>query len=349
MTREPTDAKDDRMNIETVDVTDPAVVEQLLDVKLAAHAVDEPDNPAPCRVHFRAATARPNPDEEQRFHAVRVDGRIVGFTDLYFPLKENRHFAYANAVVHPDHRRRGIGGALVTNLLDFTREAGRRNLNLDVLGTWEDGPKRSEAGKRLLERLGFTLALTEVNRYTDITALDPAVEQRLLDEALAKSEDYETVVWHHRMPEELLAPIAKLNSIFFDEAPLGDLALEAQRMDAERMRQIEQRSLDRGLEVCGVVARPKGSTEVVANTVIGVPTEPGDIAHQWLTLVDPNHRGHRLGMRIKVANLRNLRRVRPQVKRIFTDNADVNAHMVAINDALGFRPIDAILEYQIDL
>lgn len=337
------------MGIELMDVDDAAAVEQLLAVRLAAHEADEPDNPAPCRVGFRATLARPNDDEELRCYVARQDGRIVGYAILFLPLIENRHFASAEIAVHPRHRRQGLGRSLVEHAMAVTRQDGRKNLNLTVLETWEDGPKRSEAGKRLLEKLGFTMVLTEVNRHSDITAIEAAEEQRLLDESLAKSQEYETIVWNHRCPQELLAPLAKLNSIFFDEAPLGGLALEAQKLDADRVRKGNERSIDRGIHMYGVVARRKGETDLAANTVIGVPTEPGDVAHQWITLVDPGHRGHRLGMRVKVENLRQLRRARPEVRRVLTDNAAVNAHMVAINDALGFKPVDAMLEYQIDV
>lgn len=337
------------MGIELMDVNDAAAVEQLLDVTLAAHQADQPDNPAPCRVHFRSRVAEPSDDEEVRYFAVREDDRVIGYGDLYFPIKDNRHFAFGNVIVHPRHRRRGVGRSLVEHMMAVTRDAGRTKFNMDVLGTWRDGPKRSEAGARLLERLGFKLALTEVNRNTDITAIPADEEQRLLDEALAKSRDYETIAWEKHIPEELLTPLAKLNSTFFDEAPLGDLALEPERLDAERMRKTSDRSVAQGVHVVGVVARRKGSTELAANTVIGVPTEPGDVAHQWMTLVAPQHRGHRLGMRVKIENLRNLRRTRSAARRVFTDNADVNEHMVAINDALGFTPVDAMFEYQIDV
>lgn len=337
------------MGIELIDVEDAAAVEQLLDVRLAAHEADEPDNPAPCRVHFRVSTPQHTENEDIRFFGVRADDRIVGYAELHFPIKDNLHFAYANVFVHPEHRRRGLGRSLVEHVKTVTRDAGRKNINIDVVGVWENGPKRFEGGRALLESCGFELALTSVNRHADITTIDPAEEQRLLDESLAKSDEYETIAWHHRVPEELLAPLAELNSIFLSQTPLGGLALEEEKIDAERMRKNGERSISRGVEAIGVVARRKGSTKLAATSVIGVPTEPGDVGHQWITLVDPDHRGHRLGMRVKVENLRQLREVRPKVTRILTDNADSNAHMIAINEALGFKAVDALYEYQADV
>lgn len=48
------------------------------------------------------------------------------------------------------------------------------------------------------------------------------------------------------------------------------------------------------------------------------------------------HRGHRLGALVKAAVLRELTASLPQVRRVSTVNAEDNAPMVAVNEALGF-------------
>jgi RimJ/RimL family protein N-acetyltransferase len=68
-----------------------------------------------------------------------------------------------------------------------------------------------------------------------------------------------------------------------------------------------------------------------------VPVEQPEHAHQGATLVLREHRGHRLGARVKVAVLRELAATLPQVRRISTYNAESNRPMVAVNEALGFR------------
>ena len=49
------------------------------------------------------------------------------------------------------------------------------------------------------------------------------------------------------------------------------------------------------------------------------------------------HRGHRLGLLVKLAMLDLLAAREPQVTRINTGNADGNRHMIAINERLCFR------------
>ena len=55
------------------------------------------------------------------------------------------------------------------------------------------------------------------------------------------------------------------------------------------------------------------------------------------TLVHPEHRGHRLGLAVKLANLEALAHEAPLVRRIVTGNARVNAPMIAVNDLMGFE------------
>ena len=54
-------------------------------------------------------------------------------------------------------------------------------------------------------------------------------------------------------------------------------------------------------------------------------------------MVVRGHRGHRLGLLLKVAMLELLAEREPQVERIETYNAESNAHMVTINETLGYR------------
>jgi hypothetical protein len=64
------------------------------------------------------------------------------------------------------------------------------------------------------------------------------------------------------------------------------------------------------------------------------------------TLVTSEHRGRRLGMLTKVANLRRAQSRWPQARSVLTWNANENQHMLAINIALGFKPAGYEGEWQ---
>jgi hypothetical protein len=50
-----------------------------------------------------------------------------------------------------------------------------------------------------------------------------------------------------------------------------------------------------------------------------------------------------------VANFDYARAQRPELRVIDTGNADSNPYMVAINEAMGFRPYRRSVEWQLDL
>lgn len=130
------------------------------------------------------------------------------------------------------------------------------------------------------------------------------------------------------------------------EAPTGELAVEPERWSPERVRDVEARRRARSQRTFDtVVVAPDGG--LVGNTrlVLGARMVRGG-ASQSGTLVPPGHRGHRLGLAMKVANLRRLLAHDASPRLLHTFNAGVNAPMLAVNAALGFRPVEHVEEWQ---
>jgi hypothetical protein len=78
------------------------------------------------------------------------------------------------------------------------------------------------------------------------------------------------------------------------------------------------------------------------------PLDPGR-GFQGLTVVVAPHRGHRLGLLVKVAMLELLPEREPQITQIVTSNADGNEHMIAINAELGFEVLDRRPSWELDV
>ena len=74
-------------------------------------------------------------------------------------------------------------------------------------------------------------------------------------------------------------------------------------------------------------------------TELSVPVEKDRAVGQEDTIVLKAHRGHRLGMVLKLANLRFLDEVAPGHPSIITFNAEENRHMLSVNEAIGFTPV----------
>jgi RimJ/RimL family protein N-acetyltransferase len=129
------------------------------------------------------------------------------------------------------------------------------------------------------------------------------------------------------------------------DTPRGDLSLEPEIWDAERWREKEDDAFHsgRGRVAAGAV---DARGHLIAFTDIGVWKQAPDVAEQWNTIVDPDHRGHRLGLAVKIANLRQLRREVPRALRLETWNANDNSRIIAINETLGFQIVERVDEFQ---
>lgn len=113
----------------------------------------------------------------------------------------------------------------------------------------------------------------------------------------------------------------------------------------EAYREQERAVLRQGRTSYHAVALDSAGGAVAYSTMMVSRHAPGQ-CFQWGTLVRRDHRGHRLGMAVKLANLRQLAAADASVHSLVTYNAEVNTHMLAINEALGFRPVERLGEFQ---
>ncbi len=132
------------------------------------------------------------------------------------------------------------------------------------------------------------------------------------------------------------------------EAPIGDLDYEPERWDVARLREEEERARLQGRTLFTSAAlAPDG--RLAGHTQLAFSRHRPHRASQWDTLVVRAHRGHRLGLALKVANLRALAAAQPQVERVDTWNAEQNGPMISVNEALGFEIVEVLQERQRDL
>ena len=130
------------------------------------------------------------------------------------------------------------------------------------------------------------------------------------------------------------------------DAPSGALSYEPEIWDVARVRHVEDTWRRAGQSALVVAARHRATGELAAYTVLQTTADKPWLASQDDTLVAAGHRGHRLGMLIKILNLRLLREAYPAVRRVLTYNAAENDHMLGINIALGFKPAGYDGEWQ---
>jgi GNAT superfamily N-acetyltransferase len=298
-------------------------------------------------------------------------GTPVVLGDLRLPMLDNVDNAVVNVCTRPAFRQRGHGAAMLRHITARARVHSRTRLIGEIcepmppgdvggpmpLGAREPTPLRDtgDASRTpppavlFATHIGARPVTSEVRRLVRIGELDDAELSRLKEDAIAHSTDYSLIQWEGRAPAEVLDDLVVLHSRMTIDAPLEDLDWEPEQWSPERYREREQRVVASGQVVLCTAARHDPSGQIVALTDIGLVSAQPDIAYQWATIVLPSHRGHRLGMLVKLANLEYLRTSRPRVQMLNTWNAAVNDHMVGINEAIGFRAVERWREWQLEL
>ena len=125
--------------------------------------------------------------------------------------------------------------------------------------------------------------------------------------------------------------------------------MEPSAWTADRVLQSEQTMVEHRLAIYSVAARHDTTGQFAALTQVCAEADSPDWAVQQITAVRPEHRGHRLGLLTKIAMLELLAKLEPGVRRIQTGNAGANAHMIAINEQLGFTIAGVSRDWELDL
>lgn len=334
------------MRISEIDVGDDDQVRQWWEVANLAQAYGREEFSAYWSLKAATASFRSENNPQRQQPLACWDGdRMVGVQHLSFPMLDNTHLAVSEALVHPDHRRRGIGTALLTNALDRARAEGRTTVVSETSMPFADPP--TSAGSKFAAKHGFTIASLEIHRVLELPPPAGHLEA-LHDQMGGRADEYELVTFGDRVPDELMDGFCALQIAFNSEVPLGELDLEPEVWDEARVRNSEERFEQQGRHQTRTVAVAPDGT-LAALTELMTTDEQTELGWQGGTLVLKDYRGHRLGMATKLANLRVFMADHPDVRKVHSWNAEENAQMVAINDAVGFRPVEYGAEMQLRL
>ena len=136
--------------------------------------VDDPDDFPPIP-EMLAGDLRYGWDLEPDEHYLYIPDdatEAVGVLAVDIPTRDNLHLVWAEILVHPDHRRRGHGSAIMNEAMRRTREAGRNTI---WVGTAED----DQGARKFVEGFGFSYASHDARRRQVLADVDQAEVQRL--------------------------------------------------------------------------------------------------------------------------------------------------------------------------
>ncbi|QHC66881.1 GNAT family N-acetyltransferase [Rathayibacter sp. VKM Ac-2759] len=280
----------------------------------------------------------------QRAYLAEVEGRAVGSGELHWSAEAQDDAAWLSIAVLPEQRRRGVGTALLDRLSADAADLGRR-----VLQTWTShradaaGDRReplsgagsvpsADPGARWL--IARRWSLEQVERVSVARLPLEAFEDRLRA-ALGHSAGYDVLHWRGRTPPEWIDDLLLLRTAMSTQAPSAGLSVPEETWTRERLAAHERGAEAGGRVELASAVLHRGSGRLVGYCTIDLL--PGRPALWGDTLVLPEHRGHRLGMLLKLDALGQL--TATGCRAVYTWNAEENRPMLAVNEAVGFTAV----------
>jgi GNAT superfamily N-acetyltransferase len=264
------------------------------------------------------------------------DSPILGVGMMDLSLRDNLGSAEVIVGVHPARRRRGVGTAIVDAMAERGRADGRVVLNSIVDAPL--GRATDDASLWFAPKVGFEVMLSGNIRHLAVPPDGGRLEE--LRAEVARGRDaaaYRVLTFEAPWPPKYIEDQCALFRCMSTDEPHGDAGHEEEVWDADRVSENDSLRVARGARFLVAVAEHRASGRLVACTELLLADDVPQQAWQMLTVVRPEHRGHRLGLAIKIANAEELVRRAPEVRVIITGNAAVNAPMIAVNEMMGFE------------
>lgn len=255
----------------------------------------------------------------------------VATTDLVVFSEENKHLAELEINVLPEHRRRGIGRALHEEAVRLAE--GRTTL----LGEANAPMGADGVARPFAESLGYRPVHEEHHLVLDLPAAVPATGP-----GVGADDGWVVRTWIDTCPDDLRERFVGLRNQMEQDVPRGDLDVEPAAYSLERLEQEEKRMAKAYISI---VAAAERDGELGGYSKVMLP-RGGDFAWQDDTLVMPEHRGHRLGLRLKAATLALITAEHPERRAIHTWTDPHNTAMYRTNERFGFRAVERLFEMQ---
>jgi GNAT superfamily N-acetyltransferase len=309
----------------------------------------EPDEELP---HFQ------DPFRPARFFVARESSTIVGAGWIELQV-DDPGTAWIYVTTEPEREGRGVGRALMDAVEAAAREAGRSKVIAYVPEFATGGERRiaptgfgsvpaDSRSTRFMDARGYRLE--QVNRLSRLALPVTGIRERLAAATTRSGTDFALHHWVGATPERWREGIATLFTRMSTDPPDGGVGTPEDVWDAERVATEDarkERDDPRTMVTTAVEHLPSGT--LAGYTEYSVPRQTHRAAQQYGTLVLEEHRGHGLGMLVKLANLDYLATVFPGIPSALTFNAEENRPMLDVNEALGFVPVSFEGIWRLDL
>lgn len=248
--------------------------------------------------------------------------RLIGLGLVVYPEQHTPDWAMPRVFVDHSHRRRGVGTALLRELVADARAQGRTTLGSDQVRLGTEAEQWAIAS-------GFVNTLSNCWQMLHVADVDRARWD------VPVPAGFRLERWAGASPESLVSAFAAARNAI-DDAPHGESTFRMPEWTVERVRQAEADLREAGDDSRFVVAVHEETGAVAALT--GMVLRPGrlDLCWQRDTAVVARFRGLGLGRVVKAAMMRGLIAEFPELGRIVTNTAADNAYMIRVNEQIGY-------------
>jgi GNAT superfamily N-acetyltransferase len=332
------------MDIRALDDTalaDDALMRDFYDLDRRSELHGRPHAPFWSFEEFLGGFRSPDSGERQELFAAYDGDRIVGNAVLWSFLLDNTDKAWFHLNVDVPDRRRGIGRALAERVEQAVRGDGRSLIMVDT--KLPADAREGHPNRLFAEACGFELSNVEVVRHLNLPIPDQQI-QEWIDEAAPRHEGYTIETYVGSVPDDLVESLCVLLGQLAVDAPSGAVDFEEETVTPQRYAEMVATTDAMGRARYETVALT-ADRRVVAHSTLAMSLKDSTEVYQWGTFVHREHRGHRLGLATKAVNLRAVQAARDDLALVTTQNAETNDYMVAINERMGFRPIEDAAEF----
>ncbi|UZX04162.1 GNAT family N-acetyltransferase [Arthrobacter sp. CDRTa11] len=295
-----------------------------------------------------------DPYERQIILVAKVGSDIVGTVDIALPMTDNLELAEFTLDILPEFQRQGVGRKLLLAAEQMARGEGRTMILVDTnhpgasLHEFEEAQLVPGSGQGFVpldsrevefaRKTGYTLQHIE-----QFSSCALPLDTKLVADLQAEADEanhgrYRLHHWTDRCPDQWLEAVATLeNQAGADVDPSLETPVEQDMVfDGDILREAEEATIAQGRRTVVTAVEHLASGALVGLTTISVLAHRADVVFQDDTLVLQEHRGNKLGLLIKVANMERLTEQFPDARVIYTWNAPENRYLLTVNKQLGF-------------
>jgi len=284
---------------------------------------------------------KPDPGEDVVQLLAHAGGQAVAYAVAFLPVLDNLSKCWVSVSVDPDAQHRGHGRELLEHISSDLVSRGRTELLGESKLAFDE--VQTHRNRRFAEAAGFTLSNVEIVRHLSLP-VDGARLDAWSAEAAERHAGYRIETFLGAIPDEYLPSLCVLHGLLGVDAPTGEADWEEEVITPERFLENQASLAAAGRRIWETLAIAPDGT-VAAQSTLSVPPDGRTDVSQWGTFVHREHRGKRLGLAVKAANLRAAQEAHPAMRRVVTQNAETNDWMVAINEQMGFEPVEASVEF----